>query len=158
MALFPSEADATGFVNLSEISTWVGLSDAAFNAFQQVVGEMQPNHIRMAVESSRVPTRGDDSRPLSVVECSQVGLVWRIAKRISQCAAGTAYGDIDVEDPLIVPDKREPPSEEPGVSSGSGHAQKKYRYALGGRNAGTGNVCSSDAALPGRTMLPPLVI
>eukprot|EP00971_Amphidinium_carterae_P222842 4422279-Amphidinium_carterae.1 len=70
MALFPSEADATGFVALLEISTWVGLSDPAFNAFQRV-------------EPCRVTSPGHDSHPLTVVECSQVGLVWRIARRIS---------------------------------------------------------------------------
>eukprot|EP00971_Amphidinium_carterae_P330384 6463376-Amphidinium_carterae.1 len=70
---------------------------------------LQANNVRMAVESSRVISKG------RFASAYRGGLL--------------PSGDIDVEDPLIVPDKREPPSEEPGASSGSGHAQKKLKMS-----------------------------
>eukprot|EP00971_Amphidinium_carterae_P248189 4927679-Amphidinium_carterae.1 len=139
MALFPNETETAAFRALREIRTWVGLGAPAFDAFQTVVGDfedkirnlalLQANHVRMAVESARVQSSGGDSRPLSVVESSQVGLVWRIAKRVSMLAAGTPFADIDVEDPLCVTEKREPPADEPAVGSGAGHILKKLKMA-----------------------------
>eukprot|EP00971_Amphidinium_carterae_P037523 737673-Amphidinium_carterae.1 len=77
---------------------------------------LQPNHIRMAVHSARVKPTTSDARSLIVLETSQVGLIWRIAKMKTLKAGGTAWDEITVEDPMIVAEKRQaPPAVEPGL-------------------------------------------
>eukprot|EP00971_Amphidinium_carterae_P251422 4990681-Amphidinium_carterae.1 len=63
----------------------------------------------MAVESARVQARTGDPRSLTVVKTSQVGLVWRIAKKKTLQLGGSSWDEADVEDPLVVPEKREAP-------------------------------------------------
>eukprot|EP00971_Amphidinium_carterae_P001675 33634-Amphidinium_carterae.1 len=63
----------------------------------------------MAVESARVQTRVGEPRSLSVVETSQVGLIWRIAKKKTLQSGGSSWAEADVEDPLVVPEKRVAP-------------------------------------------------
>eukprot|EP00971_Amphidinium_carterae_P205053 4069621-Amphidinium_carterae.1 len=122
--------------NLVAVRDWVGMSAAAFTAFEHVIGDLsnslrnlallQPNHIRMAVESARVQPATGDARSLTVVETSQVGLIWRIAKMKTLRAGGTAWDEIVVEDPMIVAEKRQaPPAAEPGV----GQSHKKIKMA-----------------------------
>eukprot|EP00971_Amphidinium_carterae_P185186 3677502-Amphidinium_carterae.1 len=75
MPLFPTEAKFAAFTSLLEIRTWVGLDAPAFAAFESVVGNLQnsvrnlallqANHVRMAVESTRVPVQNGDARPLT---------------------------------------------------------------------------------------------
>eukprot|EP00971_Amphidinium_carterae_P019668 387674-Amphidinium_carterae.1 len=139
MAFFPTETAAADLSDLGDVRDWVGLNDHAFNAFESVVGDLgnslrnlallQRNHIRMAVEAARVQIRDGDPRSLSVVETSQVGLVWRIAKKKTLQSGGTAWTETEVEDPLIIPEKRELPLEEPGTDSNVGQAQKKLKMS-----------------------------
>eukprot|EP00971_Amphidinium_carterae_P013687 269676-Amphidinium_carterae.1 len=80
----------------------------------------------MAVESARVRVQDGDPRSLTVVETSQVGLIWRIAKKMTSLAGGAAWAESDVEDPLVVPEKRAaPPPVEPSVTQ----SHKKIKMA-----------------------------
>eukprot|EP00971_Amphidinium_carterae_P089582 1773091-Amphidinium_carterae.2 len=69
MTFFPTEAAAAELANLA-VRDWVGMSAAVFAAFESVIGDLsnslrnlallQPNNVRMAVESARVqPATGD---------------------------------------------------------------------------------------------------
>ena len=99
MALYPHEAEARAFANARNLTEWVGLSLLAYQAFETQVGDLQdeirniailPKGIIVgAVDAAWIPaiaatptTPKIPARRFTPVEAAQVGLIWRIARRL----------------------------------------------------------------------------
>eukprot|EP00971_Amphidinium_carterae_P241065 4785841-Amphidinium_carterae.1 len=117
MAFFPTETAAPVLTDLADVREWVEINEHAFKAFESVVGDVANSQRNLA--HLPVQVREGDARALSVVETSQVGLVWRIAKRLALRACGMAWNEIDVEDLLVVPEMGESPPME--AAAGQAH-------------------------------------
>ena len=107
MALFPSETDARAFANVRAITTWAGLSEAAHTAFQAQVGTLgdPPRNlallpasiIRQACQAAQIPVVDDQPRNLTPVEVAQIGIAWRVARRLMG-----VWGEYTDVDPFVV--------------------------------------------------------
>ena len=109
MSLWPTEVDARAFADARALTTWAGLSFEAHEAIQVCTGDWQ-DHVRnlallpgsviaAACGAARVPTATGGERQLSPVECAQVGLSWRLARKI----LAPVWEDYVDEDPLAPP-------------------------------------------------------
>ena len=109
MSLWPSEAAARAFVDARALSTWVGIDDEAFDAVETLLGSfngrirnlgMLPASVLVtAITNAQVAVDANNNRQLTPVETTQMGLCWRIAKRL---AADTWAGFVDT-DPFAPP-------------------------------------------------------
>lgn len=113
---FPSEATAIAFASLSDIVDHVGMSPEAFAAVVAKTGDPADKHhnwalldaatIRAAVAAAR---HGPQEAPVALtpMQAAQVGLTWRIARRIAFVQGGgtwSAWPDTNpLADPLLAP-------------------------------------------------------
>lgn len=121
MALFPTEAEAAAFGSLDSVIAWVGVPDNVWLSTQLQLGDprnltrniaMLPHAlVHEALRGITVPVPGaagesgaeDEGEPggeraLTPVETAQVGMVWRICRRMAHRASGQtweSYIDID---------------------------------------------------------------
>ena len=130
MSLFGPWAELDQFGGLSDIRTFFHVNDELWDAVCIHLGQMG-EHIRLcgAIPVSAIPaacglTNLPDGAALSPIQATQVGLVWRMARRISAFHAGVLeenFVDIDpwdtalTEAPLPEREVRTPP---PGGGSG----------------------------------------
>ena len=106
MALFPPEAEALALANLAAIKDHYGLDRAAWEAFSTQLGHPDLRIFaalpaEALVENcmrTRVPPLNDSLSPTQAV---QVGLVWRLSKRITWCRSGGSWNDWIDQDPWI---------------------------------------------------------
>ena len=124
--LYPTEQEAQGFEHARAAAAWVGLAAEPWAAVQVKTGSfadrlrnvaLLPAHvIRAAVAATRLPAEGGaaEGRPLTPVEAAQVGLIWRIARRL-QAPAWADFVDID---PLDAPAPAAAPPTQPGTGGG----------------------------------------
>ena len=134
MALFPTEAVARAWENLTAIRTFVGMDAPALEAVEAETGGLQdsirnlallPSQVvRAAASAAKIPTgEGEEMelRNLSPIQAAQVGLIWRIARRLMSpdTAAWNSYID---EDPMVEPVRTPPtsPVDASAAASGSG--------------------------------------
>jgi len=117
MSLFPTTAESAGFTTVTDVVSWVGLQPAVVSAIHALTGDLgtrthnwallAPEVIRAAVTQATVtvPAVGTagaaghvpaSQRNLSPLEAAQVGMVWRIARRLAVGWEG--YTDVD---PLV---------------------------------------------------------
>jgi hypothetical protein len=129
MALWPPELTARGWGDVAAVVAWVGASDVAMEAVQAATGDWN-NHLRNAALLPRevihnalgaariaLPPAGQVQPPprqLTPLEASQVGLVWRIARRLSVGDWG-AYID---DDPAVAARQAPPPQAPQGGQGG----------------------------------------
>ena len=123
MALFPPEETALAFTKITEIRAFARLEEAPFAAWEARIGDLkdhvpllallQPDVVRAAATQARITLPASvagtapegaaapqSERQLGPLEASQVGLVWRIARRISLAKAGIPWGQVIDIDPL----------------------------------------------------------
>ena len=98
--LFPQEGEARAFADTRAVLTWVGLSQDAFDAFENQLGSfnrlirnvalLPGSMIATACSAARIPpaaptTPGgtpQQGQRLTPIQVAQIGLVWRICRRI----------------------------------------------------------------------------
>ncbi|CAK0796788.1 unnamed protein product, partial [Prorocentrum cordatum] len=119
MALFPSEAEAKSWTTISQVTRFVRVPEPVFNAVAAHLGQFQ-DRIRLlsiipqvmlhcAILATQVPVEGSATegeqtmRGINPLEASQVGLVWRISRRISWVASGSGWEDFVDVDPFVAP-------------------------------------------------------
>ncbi|CAK0805575.1 unnamed protein product [Prorocentrum cordatum] len=124
MALFPPKATALGWGKVADIVEWVGLSTNAFQAFQEITGNLGDPIRNIAMLSPTViADAGRRARlaetPLEPVQVAQWGLIWRIARRIAVSLGGgaTAWEDWVDLDPFEP--KKEAAAAAPAAPAGS---------------------------------------
>ena len=112
MAWFPSEEEALAFAGLAALVRWTGLSPQALAAVEAGTGPLQDSSrnlsllpsqvVRAAIQAARTPSmeEGEPDLPLTPVEASQMGLAWRIARRIAITSSGSAWANAIDVDPL----------------------------------------------------------
>ena len=98
MALFPTQIEARAFANARAVVTWAGLGVPAWEAFEAQLGSfnnlirnvaiLPDSIIRQAVGATRLTppvttaVQNPVERALTPIEAAQVGLVWRVCRRI----------------------------------------------------------------------------
>ena len=115
MALFPTEEAACEMRSIAALRAWTGAPQAAVEAIEARVGSFDDKTrnlalipaavLRAAASAARVPsgTTPETERPLKPLECSQVGLMWRVAQRVAFTLNGGAWGDYLDTDPMVDP-------------------------------------------------------
>ena len=111
--MFPSEATARGWTQLSQIATHIGLRDAALVALQEKTGDLGDDIrnfallpdgvLRQAVAASRTTVEVDEQNvevSLTPIDAAQVGLTWRIARRLMTSGTAGWDGYVD-QDPMV---------------------------------------------------------
>ena len=114
MSSFPTAAESVGFTTVTDVVTWVGLQPVVVNSIHALTGDLGTRTrnwallahevIRAAVAQATisVPAVGTAGatghvpaaqRNWSPLEAAQVGMVWRIARRLAVGWEG--YTDID---------------------------------------------------------------
>ena len=132
MSLFPTEEEAVTFTNLDELRRWYGLRDPEWQAFHLQVGEpdlrifsaLPPEAL---IEQILLTRAGTPPVSLTPAHAVQIGLVWRLANRISFVRGGGSYAawrDIDPwarQTPAAptVPTLMAPPLKERGIKMSS---------------------------------------
>eukprot|EP00972_Heterocapsa_arctica_P061515 9073384-Heterocapsa_arctica.AAC.1 len=110
MALFPSEATAMAMADLVAVRAWVEVPIAAWGGFLRQIGDpgapirnlaMLPHSVVNAAIAATQVTVGVPpmARDISAVEAAQVGLVWRIARRIAFVSSGNTWASFMDVDP-----------------------------------------------------------
>ena len=96
MSLFPSETEAQTLTSVDDLRRWYGLPDAAWQAFHLQVG--QPDLRILAAlpaealtENIMLTRMGTPPVSLTPAHAVQIGLVWRLANRISFVRGGGSY-------------------------------------------------------------------
>ena len=119
MSLFPDKATAIGFSTIEEVRSFYGLADEPWRAWHDIVGNpdiriMAALPAGAVVENCmRVVLPGN--LPLSPTQAAQIGLVWRLCKRISWTKGGGDYDNWKDEDPWTSPPPAAPPSTTPAL-------------------------------------------
>ena len=115
MALFPGKEQACEMSTISALRAWTGAPQAAVKAIEARVGSFDDKTrnlalipaavLRAAASAAKVPsgTTPETERPLKPLECSQVGLMWRVAQRVAFTLNGGAWGDYLGTDPMVEP-------------------------------------------------------
>ena len=110
MSVFPTEAEARGFADARALLTWAGVPDAAWAAFEAQVGPvgdlirnialLPASTVRTAADAATDPD-GVALRPLAK---AQIGIVWRIARRLG-ATSWDAFIDQDLfeDTPIAAP-------------------------------------------------------
>ena len=92
MALFPTEEAACEMRSIAALRAWTGAPQAAVEAVEARVGSFDDKTrnlalipaavLRAAATAARVPIEAtpETERPLKPLECSQVGLMWRVPR------------------------------------------------------------------------------
>ena len=136
MAWFPDEATAIAFADLGALSTWIWLDNAVMPALEAATGVLAnnirnlgllpPAVLRAAISAAEIevtpanPATGAPAvrRHLTPVEASQVGLAWRIARRVQWAASGQDWNAWLDQDPLdATPVAQAPPPPQHGGGS-----------------------------------------
>ena len=100
MALFPEETEARAFADARALVDWVGLSVDDWNSFQEQTGKLgdKIRNINLlsagAVKTAALAARRADGTPLTPVSLAQIGLVWRIARRLG-APSWKGFNDVD---------------------------------------------------------------
>ena len=111
MSLFPSETDARAFTDARAMIQWVGVPIEAFEAFESQMGKfanlirnialLPEKLIAPATAAARVPVANQADRLLTPLEVAQIGLCWRIARRLA-ADDWAAHVDVDPFAPAVV--------------------------------------------------------
>ena len=113
MALFPGKEQACEMGTISALRAWTGAPQAAVKAIEERVGSFDDKArnlalipasvLRAAAAAAKVPgaKEADAERPLRPLECSQVGLMWRVAQRVAFTLNGGAWEDYLDADPMV---------------------------------------------------------
>ena len=136
MSLFPAEATATAFADLGALSGRIGQGNAVIPALEVATGALgnntrnlgllPPAVLRAAIAAAEIevtpanPATGAPAvrRHFTPVEASQVGLAWRIARRIQWAASGQDWNAWLDQDPLeATPVAQAPPPPQQGEAS-----------------------------------------
>ena len=95
MSLFGSWAEAAQFRDLEEVKDFLGLGRQVWVAFTTQVGD-PANDLRLFAALPRVAVVGagnqatfPDGSPLLPLQATQVGLVWRLCRKVVAARAGT---------------------------------------------------------------------
>jgi hypothetical protein len=116
MALFPAENVGMALADIDAIRAWVAVPAPAWGGFVRQIGDpgapirnlaMLPHSVVHAAVATTQITAGTPpvARDISPVEAAQVGLVWRIARRIAFTASGNSWAtfvDVDPCEALVV--------------------------------------------------------
>ena len=115
MALFPAKEAACEMSTIAALRAWTGTPLAAVKAIEARVGLFDDKMrnlallpaavLRTAAAAAKVPgggTAGAETpeRSLTPLECSQVGLMWRVAQRVAFTLNGGAWEDYLDTDPM----------------------------------------------------------
>ena len=107
--LFPSAAAATAMTDLNAVINHYNVAPEIWTAFTdkcgdpgndlRMLGALPPQVIVAACQAAQLPS----TRPLTAIQASQIGLVYRLARRILHLQAGGAWEEwVDI-DPWNVP-------------------------------------------------------
>ena len=116
MAAFPSRSDAERFQSIVDCRTWVGLAAEPWKALEEGTGNLAnalrnlallPHPVVFAAIRAARLGEGSAQRILTPIEAAQVGLVWRIARRLAFVASGARWDDFLDVDPTLDPAKPE---------------------------------------------------
>ena len=100
---------------IAALWAWTGTPQAAVKAIEARVGPFDDKTrnlalipaavLRAAASAAKVPsgTTPETERPLKSLECSQVGLMGRVAQRVAFTLNGGAWGDYRDTDPMVDP-------------------------------------------------------
>ena len=110
MALFPSESEAKNLADTRALCQWVGIESEVWEAFQGKTGPLGDPIRNIALLPSRaVRAAVTDAQVkganLTFIQKAQVGLVWRIAKRLAAETWATCidYDPIESDGPTLIP-------------------------------------------------------
>lgn len=125
MALFPPWGDLPNYTTVTQALTFFSVDDDTWSAFTAQVGNVREDLRLLAALSRPAVLAGTsvavlpDGSPLSPLQATQVGLVWRLARRIMANLGGTRESEfVDVE---VWPDGTPTSSEtSPRVTTSSG--------------------------------------
>ena len=105
MSLFPTKVAAMGFKTLEEVRDWVGVDVVAVEAFEEKTGKMKDKMRNMALLPRGIvhaalgaAEYAADKSHLTPMDAAQVGLMWRICKRLAVGWNDPAWVD---EDPCL---------------------------------------------------------
>ena len=109
MSLLGSWADAAAFTDLQEILDHLGVGRRVWQAFVTQVGD-PANDVRLFAALPRVAVVSacsqavfDDGSPLLPLQATQVGLVWRLSRKVSAVRAGLSEDQFMDVDPWAEP-------------------------------------------------------
>eukprot|EP00439_Symbiodinium_sp_Y106_P014422 s8255_g2.t1 len=113
MSLFPEEAEALALADINAVRLWYGIDDQTWAAFHLQVG--QPD-LRIfsalpaeALTENIMRTKaGAPPASLTPAHAVQIGLVWRLAGRLSFVRGGGRYADWKDIDPWATPTASSP--------------------------------------------------
>eukprot|EP00971_Amphidinium_carterae_P341591 6480461-Amphidinium_carterae.1 len=96
MALLPSAAECRGLDTLGKIRDWVGLDEdifdivdgaaGGFKDFVRNLSVLTPDMLRFSLQSVVVPQE-QSTRSLFPLEQAHVGLIWRVARKVTHVAS-----------------------------------------------------------------------
>eukprot|EP00434_Breviolum_minutum_P040624 symbB.v1.2.036105.t1/scaffold5010.1/size60825/7 len=129
MALFPSWGDLASFARVTQALEFFHVEDDVWQAFVHQVGEVREDMRLLAALSRPAVLAGcssavlPDGSPLNALQATQVGLVWRLARRVMAHLGGTRESEfVDVEVWLDNPPNSSESSTRTTVASGSAGA------------------------------------
>lgn len=126
MALFPAWGDLASFARVTQALEFFRVEDDVWQAFVHQVGEVREDMRLLAALSRPAVLAGcssavlPDGSPLNALQATQVGLVWRLARRVMAHLGGTRESEfVDVEVWLDNPPNSSESSTRTTVASGS---------------------------------------
>ena len=94
---------ALNFPDIEAIRNFYGIGDEAWQAFHDLVGNPDPRIMAAlpgpAIVENCMRTLRAGNLPLTPTHAAQIGLVWRLCRRIARTRAGGNYDDWKDEDP-----------------------------------------------------------
>ena len=106
MSLFPSWTLCAGYASISELRAALGVPDDLWQCWLDQVGDPGED-IRLLAALPRVAIQSGCSfaqlagSPLSPVQATQVGLVWRLARRSMSAKSGVLESEFVDVDPWL---------------------------------------------------------
>ena len=126
MALFPAWGELSSFSRVTQALEFFQVEDDVWQAFVHQVGEVREDLRLLAALSRPAVLAGcsaavvPDGSPLNALQATQVGLVWRLARRVMAHLGGTRESEfVDVEVWLDNPPNSSETSTRTTLASGS---------------------------------------
>ena len=105
MSLFPSEAEGLALEDVDAVRRWYGLADEPWEAFHSITGRPDMRILSAlppeAVVENTMRAALPGNASLNPAQAVQVGLVWRLCRRISWTRGGGNWSEWIDEDPWV---------------------------------------------------------
>ena len=131
--MFPSAMAAAAMSSVSAVLEYFQVADALWTAFVREAGDPNDDLRLLAalpgnvVAASLAQATFDDGAPLTAVQAAQVGLVWKLARRMMFVKGGGSWEDWSEEDPWSDSPASPPRSSSARASAATGEFVKETK-------------------------------